>query len=219
MAMVGKLVRLKRMSHDDFEQLAQWASDRSGAYSSASTDFVSGAELQDYAQQSGHQYLAVVTHDGERLVGVVDYSQATYSGNYEIGVNIGRPEQWSSGYGADALGLLLRYLFHAKNAHRVQGVVGLYNKRSIQLVCSRGFTIEGLLRDYFFLDGAYHDGVAISMLRDDYYAVFRTEQDSDMDTVPAQERRQARQAVERLLSGETGHHLRTFLGRSEVPGA
>ncbi|MEV5988234.1 GNAT family protein [Streptomyces sp. NPDC052051] len=216
--MVGKLVRLKRMLPEHFEQLAQWASERSGAYSSASTDFVSGEELRDYSQQSGHQYLAVVTHDGAQLVGVVDYSQATYSGNYEIGINIGEPERWSSGYGADALGLLLRYLFHAKNAHRVQGVVGLYNKRSIQLVCTRGFTIEGLLRDYFFLDGSYHDGVAISMLRDDYYAVFCAEGNSDVDSVPAQERLQAREAVERLLSGETGRHLRAFLGRSEVPG-
>ncbi|MCP9211621.1 GNAT family N-acetyltransferase [Streptomyces sp. NEAU-Y11] len=218
MALVGKLVRLKRMSHEDYEHLAEWCSDRSGTYSSGSTDFVSGAELQDFARRSGHVYLAVVTHDGQH-VGVVDYARVTYPGNYEIGVNIGDPEQWGAGYGADALGLLLRHLFHSKNAHRVQGVVGLYNKRSIQLVCTRGFIVEGLLRDYLFFDGRYHDGVAISMLRDDYYAMCSTTTGPVLeDTVPSEERVAARHAMERLLSGDTGHHLRAFLNRSEALG-
>ncbi|WP_329013883.1 GNAT family N-acetyltransferase [Streptomyces sp. NBC_00690] len=211
MAITGKLVRLQRMSDEDYEQLAKWSSGQSGAYSSASAEFLSGEELRDFSRQSGHQYLAVVTDEGQ-LVGVADYSRATYAGNYEIGINIGDPKHWGAGYGAEALSLLLRHLFHSKNAHRVQGVVGLYNKRSVRLVGERGFIFEGLLRDYFFLDGVYHDGVSISMLRDDYYALGpESPLAPPEDIVPAEDRAQAKEATRVLLAGRTGAHLRSFL--------
>lgn len=213
MTITGRRVCLQRMTADDYELLADWASAVCGAYSSASTDFVSAQDLQDFARQSGHSYLAVVTHEGQ-LVGVADYAPVTYPGSYEIGVNIGDPARWGGGYGAETLSLLLQYLFHAKNAHRVQGIAGLYNKRSLSLVTSRGFTVEGLLRDYFFLDGEYHDAAVVAILRQDYYALGEsTALTPPQDVVPAAEKDEARTFLRNLLASGAQDQLLALLDR------
>jgi RimJ/RimL family protein N-acetyltransferase len=110
----------------------------------------------------------VRTLDG-RTVGAVSWRTIEYPGSFEIGVMVGDAERWGSGYGIEAELLLLEYLFDSLNAHRVQFTCGVFNKLAVSTFTSGPIRIEGVMRDYYFLDGTYHDAIFGSMLRNEYY--------------------------------------------------
>lgn len=200
--MRGDFVSLEPCRDEDFQRLSDWSAGTVSTYSSGSPQFVS----VDALREAGN-FLMVVTHEGQR-VGAVNWSPLGYPGSYTIGSAIGAPDLWTQGYGVEANVLLLNYLFHARDAHRVQLTLGTYNRQMVQIITHGGFTLEGVLRDYFFLDGRYFDAVVCSLLREEFYALAR---DSDLglaaDVIPAEEKEEAR----RLLLGHFAASSATYL--------
>jgi RimJ/RimL family protein N-acetyltransferase len=88
----------------------------------------------------------------------------------EVMILIGEPSAWGQGYGGDAMVALLRYLFHARNLHRVALAVLTWNERAIRLYRKLGFVAEGTLRDDVFYDRRYHDQIVMSILRPEFDA-------------------------------------------------
>jgi hypothetical protein len=142
-----------------------------------------------------------------------------------IGGAIGDPELWSRGYGAEAFDLLIDHLFHARNAHRVQFTTAMYNKNVLRLATRAGFVLEGVLREYYYLDGCHHDAVVWSLLRSEYYGVVehlkRTDPDFALpETVSESDKVEARRIVAQYLadaSGETSARLLLQRVRSPAP--
>ncbi|MEU0932423.1 MULTISPECIES: GNAT family protein [unclassified Embleya] len=209
----GKNLSLTRMTAEDYDLLAAWSSSLTGVYASATVAFVSGEELREHARESGHTYLMATTDDGER-VGCFDYRQVTYPGSYELGLGVGNPDTWGAGYGAEVVDLAIEHLFHVLNAHRVQGTIGLYNHRILGMALRRGFTVEALMRDFFFLDGGYQDAVLVSILRDDYYRRDVPDRLAPArDRLPQAERAAAIEALRAHLEEGPKDHLLELLTR------
>ncbi|UPW84173.1 GNAT family N-acetyltransferase [Lysinibacillus sp. Ag94] len=170
--MKGLMVSLVPFEEDDVELIYKWRqSDLTSTLMSGSLDFVSLNEMKEQMRQDKTRYVGVKTNAG-RKIGFVSWHEVKTQGNYQIGGTIGDPSIWDEGYGVEATKLIMDYLFHFKNAHRLQFITGLYNTRTISMLMKHSTQIEGILRDYYFLDGKYHDAVICSVLRDEYYEYY-----------------------------------------------
>jgi RimJ/RimL family protein N-acetyltransferase len=187
----------------DYELLLEWRLHLSGTAggipSSGSKSHPTLADIKNYAQQPGVSILMIRTHDG-RAIGFVNWQQLAYPGSIEMGCMIGDDSLWGAGYAMEAVLLVMGYQFHEKNAHRIQFTAAAFNKPMVQMLCSGVVRIEGVLRDYFFLDGAYHDMISASILRDEYYAMTRTANMSPTDIVPAADKDEARLLLAKYLA-------------------
>ncbi len=88
----------------------------------------------------------------------------------EFGIVIGEKECWGKGYGTDATRAMLRFAFQELNLNRVGLMVFSFNVRAIRAYEKAGFVQEGCLRQALFREGAYHDEVLMSVLREEWLA-------------------------------------------------
>ncbi|MFI0351076.1 GNAT family N-acetyltransferase [Actinomadura sp. 9N407] len=186
-------VTLAPVTDSDYELFSQWIASNAGLYGSGAKHQVSAAEFKAFLERSDDQYLIVCTPDGQAL-GSVAWRPTDTPGNYVVGAMIGDADMWGAGFGLEATILLVGMLFNSKNAHRVEFLCGVFNRRAVETFCSGMINVEGVLRDYFFVDGTYHDALIGSVLRDEYYAAR-----GPSEAVPAAEKEAAREIVADFL--------------------
>jgi diamine N-acetyltransferase len=192
--MPGKYsVTLTAVTEEDYALLSQWTSSNTWVYASGIQSHISPAELKAFLDRVDDKFLMVCTHDG-LAIGMVSWKPAGPPGNYVVGAMIGDSDMWGTGFGLEATLLLVGMLFDSKKAHRVEFTCGVFNRMAVENFCSGMITVEGILRDYYFVDGAYHDALIGSVLRDEYYA--RRE---PSEIVPAKDKEAARRIVADFL--------------------
>lgn len=185
----GEQVDLRPTEDDDFEYMSRWVGGPSGALSNGVKEFATPDRLRSIVRENGLAMFTILSKSGQ-VVGFADYRSICYAGNHEIGVSVGEPEHWKRGYGYEAGTLLMWYLFHELNAHRLQMVIGSYNGPMLRLVHHSPWTVEGVLRDYYYCDGEYHDAILISLLRDEFYAMHsRFGKGVQLDAIPVDVKR------------------------------
>ena len=81
-----------------------------------------------------------------------------------VGIGIGNRNTWDSGYGTEAMTLLLNFAFNELNLHRVFLTVFSYNTRAIRVYEKLGFQLEGRHREYIQRDGQRHDMLLYGIL-------------------------------------------------------
>jgi ribosomal-protein-alanine N-acetyltransferase len=86
----------------------------------------------------------------------------------EIGYDLGSTF-WGQGYMTEALRAVLSNGFERMRLHRIDALVYVENDRSIRLLQRLGFKQEGMLRDYFYLDGKFHDHYLFALLQKDWH--------------------------------------------------
>ncbi len=84
--------------------------------------------------------------------------------NAEYGIFIGADGCVGKGYGTEAGRLILEYAFDVLKLHKVYLRVIDNNLRAIKSYEHMGFSVEGVLKDEIFVDGAYYDIVRMSIL-------------------------------------------------------
>ncbi|MFE0187220.1 GNAT family N-acetyltransferase [Streptomyces sp. NPDC058989] len=177
--MQGRLVTLEWPGDDDWAAIASWLRPGSpAAVLSGDWELLGAAEVEQANRSGRVHHLVIRTKDGERI-GTVSYQRSGRIGGFTVGGAIGSPELWRRGYGAEAVVLLVDYLFHQLDAHRVQVTTAGYNKGIIRLMTKTPFTVEGILRDHCYLDGQYHDAIVWGLLRDEHYASLKPSDDDD----------------------------------------
>ena len=186
-------VALTPITEHDYELLSKWSSSPSWVYASGTMQFMSPSEFKEFTRRVKDTFLIVRTAEGQ-AIGTVSYRATGAPGNFVVGSMIGDAEMWGMGFGVESVMLLVDILFNSKNAHRVEFTCGLYNKGAVHNFCSGFMQIEGILRDYYFIDGTYYDAVVGSVLRDEYYAMMPTS-----ETVPAAEKNEARKILDEHL--------------------
>ncbi|MFD0686459.1 GNAT family N-acetyltransferase [Actinomadura fibrosa] len=213
--MKGTIVSLEQCSGGDYERLAKWFSNETSWYAIGRPKLFSPEDLKNENLHGATTFLMVVENSGKRRVGAVSYTRKDeYAGSYVVGTGVGDKEQFNRGYGLESTMLLLNYLFRALNAHRVEFLVGLFNKHVITGVLGMGVVVEGVLRDHFFLDGEYHDAALCSVLRDEFEEFRLTSGVADMfDAVPRAEKEEARVLAREHLAGMRDRHLAELFDR------
>ncbi|WP_255950612.1 GNAT family N-acetyltransferase [Streptomyces odontomachi] len=163
-------VTLAPVTLGDCEIISQWTSSETWVYASGIRAYMSPTDVQAFLNRVDDEFLLACTDDGQ-AIGVVSWKQDDTPGNYTVGSMIGDADMWGAGFGLESVILLVGMLFDSRNAHRVGFTCGVFNKRAVENFCSGIMKVEGVLRDYYFLDGQYYDALMGSILRDDYYAV------------------------------------------------
>ena len=131
---------------------------------------------------------AIESTDNEYLggVGLMHIDQRNRSA--ELGILIGRREDFGRGYGTEAALLMLRHGFEEMNLHRVHLRVFDYNERGLKSYLKLGFVEEGRLRQAHFRHGAWHDVVMMGILADEFYALHGKTDDGKVPDAPLPER-------------------------------
>jgi RimJ/RimL family protein N-acetyltransferase len=187
-------VTLGPVTDRDYDLISRWTQSKSWVYAGGAGQYLNAEAVRRLVESGRDNFLIVRDRDG-RSVGTVAWRSGQYLASFEIGVMIGDTERWQIGFGAEAVFAIFGLLFDTKHAHRVEFICGVFNKPAIQACCSGLIQIEGILRDYYYFDGAYHDAIIGSILREEYYALGRPEQ-----TVPAAEIDDSRQILDDYLA-------------------
>lgn len=171
---VGERVRLRGIEPADVDALMRFAAEEErlgdlvNPPRSAEAYRVRAAE-QAAAEPDGDRVQLVIEAVGTgEAVGVVASHQANpRSGWFEYGVNIGA-EHRRMGYAAEAVVMLLRFMFAERRYHRCQARIFADNEASLAFHRRLGFVEEGRLRELAFVAGRHRDLVMVGMLADEF---------------------------------------------------
>jgi RimJ/RimL family protein N-acetyltransferase len=89
------------------------------------------------------------------------------AGWFEYGITIGTDHR-RKGYAAEAVVMLLRFMFAERRYHKCQARIFAHNETSLALQRRLGFNEEGRLRDQAFFAGRHHDVVMMGLLADEF---------------------------------------------------
>lgn len=112
--------------------------------------------------------LAVEATATGALVGTVgSHRTGPRSGWFEVDVTIGIDHR-RKGYAAEAVVLLMRFMFGERRYHKCLAAILAPNEASLALFRRLGFTEEGRLREHVFFAGRHHDLVMMGMLANEF---------------------------------------------------
>ncbi|WP_037576160.1 GNAT family N-acetyltransferase [Phaeacidiphilus oryzae] len=174
----GERVRLRAIETADAEAFLRFAEEeerlgglllppRSAA--SYETWAKAQSQAQSAAEPEGEGIQLVIEAVGTgQAVGAVSVRHADpVSGCFEYGVTIGADHR-RAGYAAEAVVMVLRYMFDERRYHKCQARVFAHNEPSLAFHRRLGFTEEGRLRDQVFFAGRHHDLVLFGILAPEF---------------------------------------------------
>lgn len=125
-------------------------------------------ELVERSKSSLQQFWFVKLSKYEKIIGSFGiHSLEEYRGSVEIGYGIS-PHYWGNGYFKEAAELVIEYIFHVLNLHRIVARTSALNLASMHGLERIGFLIEGTMRDYYRnADGQWNDAVLMAKLSSD----------------------------------------------------
>ncbi len=168
-AFEGKKVYLRPLTADDIVSVQMWRiqSDLT-ALSCRPIPITSPADAAERYKKAEpsieRQYFAVVRNADNMLVGSTSYfDYNSQNRSAELGLIID-PDEQKNGYGTEALYLLCGYLFKFRGLNKVYAQTGGFNKPTIKLLEGLHFKKDATLRDHYFHNGEYFDGLIYSLL-------------------------------------------------------
>ncbi|KUG04005.1 gnat family acetyltransferase [hydrocarbon metagenome] len=108
---------------------------------------------------------AIVDKESHVVLGTCGYHkvQAEHR-RAEIGYELGR-EYWGKGVMQEVLAPIIGHCFKDLEFNRIEALVTVGNSRSLNTLIKLGFKTEGVLREYEFTQGRFHDQVILALLR------------------------------------------------------
>lgn len=171
--LVGECVYLRPIEPEDLPFIRRWANDPDVRRLTGEALPMSKAGADEFLervrQDKERVWFVVVLKENDRVIGEAGLLRMFHPWrNTDLSIIIGDKEAWGKGYGTQAILLLLDYAFGYLGFHRVSvGVVG-FNERALRFYEKVGFKREGLQRDGYYYDHAFHDFVMMSILEDEF---------------------------------------------------
>lgn len=174
--LTGKLVNLRSVEPSDYVVLARWANDsavmsywgRPG--STLSMSEIMQREQLEAGRGNSRKYI-IETREG-LAIGQIDYYDLDWQARSAwTSILIGDADHWGGGYGTDAMRTLLDYLFRQLGLHRVSLNVHESNTRAQRSYGKNGFVVEGVMRDWGYYDGSWVNGLLMSVIDRDFFAL------------------------------------------------
>ncbi len=171
----GERVRLTALRTEDAQTMARWYEDGEfGRFFDANPAFPktesSLVKWFDSSERDKDAFaLAIRLLYSDNLIGYIDIDDIQWTNRCGwLAMGIGDPNHRRKGYGAEALGLMLRFAFHELNLHRLQLTVFSYNEGAIKLYEKLGFTREGAFREFILRDGQRYDMFLYGLLASEW---------------------------------------------------
>jgi RimJ/RimL family protein N-acetyltransferase len=116
--------------------------------------------------------LVIARCEDNLMVGGCNISEADRTnGTFSHGVGL-LPEHKGNGFAAEAVVLLLRFMFDERRFQKCEAHVNDYNTASLSLHRKLGFTEEGRLRRHLFMAGEYRDEYIFGMTAEEFHQLY-----------------------------------------------
>lgn len=173
-----KRLVLRRFEYTDNEaMLKNWVADEKIQSLYSEPVYSTKAEVKglldkyigSYEREDYYRWAVIEKASGE-CIGQIAYFLVDSKNHFaEIEYCIGAEFQ-CKGYATEATKAVIAFGFKEMNLHKVQICTKTINAPSKRVIEKCGFTYEGTLRDYFFMNGEYVGRHYFSILRSEYEA-------------------------------------------------
>lgn len=173
----GESVYLRSVEPRDLPWIRKWANDPEVRALTGQVPQMTPAGAEEFLgkchREEDRAWFMVVLVEGDRVIGEAGLLRMFPPWRTtDVSLILGERDAWGKGYGREAMLLLLDYAFGSLNFHRAAiGVVG-FNERAIRFWEGVGFRREGIQRQGYYVDHAYHDFVMMSLLEDEFRSLY-----------------------------------------------
>jgi len=167
---------LRRFEYTDSDaMLKNWVADEKIQYMYSEPVYTTAEAVKElldkyigaYASSDYYRWAIIEKAAGE-CIGQIAYFLVDSKNHFaEIEYCIGADFQ-CKGYATEATKAVIAYGFNNINLHKVQICTKTINYPSKRVIEKCGFTYEGTLRDYFYMNGKYKGRLYFSILREEY---------------------------------------------------
>jgi len=120
------------------------------------------------AQKDTYSF-AIETLEDKKYIGGCGINKVDWKNSVvDVGIFIGDKNYWGKGYGTDAMGVLVKFIFEQLNVNKIKLQVFSFNERAIKSYKKCGFKVEGVLRQEIFREGKYYDDIVMGLLKDEF---------------------------------------------------
>lgn len=110
--------------------------------------------------------LAICKKDAAEAIGLIDlFDFDAKNKRAGVGIIIQNEVDRNSGFGKEALGLVIDYSFQQLQLHQLYANIGTDNKASLSLFTTFGFVEIGVKKDWNFTNNAYHDEAVFQLIK------------------------------------------------------
>ncbi|WP_315108085.1 GNAT family protein [Clostridium intestinale] len=171
----GNIVYLKKLDKEYIEEY--WDNFKNTSIETmiftGSAQAFNKTEIENYidrvAADSDRVDFLIFSKQDNKLVGEVVINEVDRNnrcGNIRVLIN--RKEDFSKGYGTEAMILALNYGFGMFNLHRIELEAYPFNNRAIHVYEKIGFKREGLRKDGAYYNHKYYDMITMSFLENEF---------------------------------------------------
>ena len=163
-------MNLRVMEKEDLPLFAEWVNmpEVFGEYNPLRQ--ISRAEIEkDYDKGTLELTDFIIEKKDGSKVGLICHFTLTHPVGkmLEIGYSL-VPSERGKGYGTEAVGIMVDFLFLSKSIERVQACTDARNVASQRVLEKAGFKREGTMRKYLFIRGEWRDAYLYSILREEW---------------------------------------------------
>jgi ribosomal-protein-alanine N-acetyltransferase len=124
-----------------------WKYDPHRPYSKSMPEFLPLFE-RNYVKGNGRQFWFIIENERHVPIGTITYFNLDQrTGQVEVGLGIGEKSQWGKGYGAEAISVLVRYLFALPGLVRIYAETAQANHSARKAFTKNRFTEVGQIFD------------------------------------------------------------------------
>jgi ribosomal-protein-alanine N-acetyltransferase len=122
-------------------------------------------EMLQNEKAGTHQYASVVLKASGEIIGTAIIFNFDWEARHaEIGYVFDK-NHWGRSYGTQTVTMMSRFAFDALDLHRLHALVADANAASARVLEKNGFELEGRLRDHYFIENKYYDGLIFGKLQ------------------------------------------------------
>jgi RimJ/RimL family protein N-acetyltransferase len=174
----GNRVELRELAPGDLEAVVAYSVDGAVARyqdwkshtADAAKAFLDSAIAEAQQTPRSTYSLAIVELGSSRLIGDASIGiESVPDKRAEIGFTL-RQDRWGAGLATEASRLLLAFGFDQLGMHRIEATSHPDNVASIRVLEKIGMSLEGRIRDHLFVNGAWRDSLAFSILEPEWRA-------------------------------------------------
>ena len=171
----SKRLFLREINHSDEKDLFAFLSDGEVM---KSTDLTTHSTIRDtekfvhYVKKGCRKeksiWWGITTKDRNVVIGIVGFPQwIKKQFRAEVGAVLAKA-YWSQGIMTEALDAVIRFGFTSMELNRIEATLMPHNMSSMKFLKKLGFQEEGILREYRFFKGQFHDVTMVSLLKKDF---------------------------------------------------